>query len=142
MLRSIAPALLIFLAACASDADRVVPPGRTSTEALTMEEERERAFVAALDTLEALVVTLEAIQDPMSAWNRAEEASRLLNALERDRANYALSSEEEAARLYPDHVDRLKRLEARRDAELNRIMQDPVSAQVLIEEMNKAEAGN
>ena len=138
------PLVLIFstFAACISDADRVVPPSGTSTEALSIADERERALNAALDTLETLVITLEGIKDPMTAWNKAKDASRLLRALERDQASFALGSEEEAARQYPEQIDRLKRLESRRDIELNRIMEDRVTAQVFIEVMNEMESEN
>ncbi len=138
---------VVTLAACASDPggsgpDRVVPPNPSaSPPVLAGEGDRHAALVAALDTLEALVVTLERVQDPISAWNHAADVSRLLNALERDRASYALNmDEDDAAKRYPREIDRLKNLETRRDIELNRIMSERVIARVLVDEMNKAEA--
>lgn len=134
--------LAFLLVGCVKDEpERVVPP-RPAGEVASMEEEadRQRALNTALDTLEALVVTLEHIQDPISAWNRAADAARLLAELERTRPAYAFDgNEHEAARRYPGAVDRLKRLEARRDVEMNRIMEDRVIAQVLAEEMVEAE---
>lgn len=137
--------LLFAMGGCATDDDRVVPPGDSGEELAGGElggpQTQRQTLAAALDTLEALVTTLEEIQDPITAWNHAESVHRLLSALERDRGAYALDmSEDEAAREYPLEIDRLKRLEARRDIELTRIMDDRVIAQVLIEEMNKAEA--
>lgn len=131
---------LAVFAGCAED-DRAVPP-TPAHEVGTLERsaERQRALRTALDTLEALVVTLEHVKDPISAWNRAAAVSRLLNELERTAPDFAAGADEdEAARRYPAEIDRLKRLEARRDLEMNRILEDPVTARVLLDEMNKAE---
>lgn len=121
--------------------DSAVPVPAPTTGADPREQaEQRRALGMALDTLEALVVTLERIEDPIGAWNRAAEVARLLNELERTRSDYALGVDEhEAAQRFPAEVDRLKRLETRRDIEMNRIMQDRVIAQVLAEEIAKAE---
>ncbi len=131
---------LAVLAGCTRD-DQVVPPTPAhEVGALERSAEQQRALRTALDTLEALVVTLEQIKDPISAWNRAAAVSRLLNELERTAPDYVAGADEnEAARRYPAEIDRLKRLEARRDLEMNRILEDPVTARVLLDEMNAAE---
>ena len=131
---------LAILAGCTRD-DRVVPPTPAhEVSPLERSAEQQRALRTALDTLEALVVTLEHVQDPISAWNRAAAVSRLLNELERTRPDFVAGADEhEAARRYPAEIDRLKRLEVRRDLEMNRILEDPVTARVLLDEMNKAE---
>lgn len=106
-----------------------------------VEPERLRAFETALDSLDALVRTLERIEGPIAAWNRAGEAARLLQYLEQNRNAFALDmSEAEAARRYPQQIGRLNALEARRTAELQRINKDPATAQVLLEEMAKESA--
>lgn len=105
-----------------------------------VEPERLRAFETALDSLDALVRTLERIEGPVAAWNRAEEAARLLRYLEENRAAFALDmTEAEAAERYPAQIGRLNALEARRAAELERIGEDPTSMQVLLEEMAAAD---
>ncbi len=102
---------------------------------------RLRALGAALDTLEALVITLEQVKGPIAAWNQASEAARLLRYLEQNRAAFALDMpKEEAARRYPKQIARLNALEARRTAALERINSDLVTGQVLAEEMAKADA--
>ena len=147
--------VLLAVAACSSDEDRVVPPSTPSAPSAPAPssaaptaplpdggpgDARHVALAAALDTLQALVVTLEQVRDPVTAWNQAAEASRLLNALERDRAQYALNmTPEEARRRYPHEIARLEELEAQRDQELDRIMANPVLSHILIDEMNKAE---
>ena len=141
-------ALALFIG-CETGADRgrapssdvAAPPPSPATAADPIgDAERRRALETALDTLEALVETLERIEDPIGAWNRAAEVARLLNELERTRSDYALGGDEnEAAQRFPAEIDRLKRLETRRDIEMNRIMQDRVISQVLAEEMVKAE---
>ena len=129
-----------LLVACETGEDRVVPPGATPSETVTTQDQKRRALNAALDTLQALVTTLERVQDPIAAWNEAAEVNRLLKALERDQASYVLEmSEEEAMSRYPKEIDRLKSLEAQRNLEMNRIMEDGVTAQALFEEMSKAE---
>ena len=131
--------LLLLLISCTDrDAERVVPPSLEEPPAVA-DEERRRALNTALDTLEALVVTLESIRDPISAWNNAADAARLLTELERTQPDYALGTDEhEAARLYPAEIDRLKHLEARQEVEMNRIMGDREVAQVLLDEMVEA----
>lgn len=113
-------------------ADEVVP---------AIDSERLRAFDTALDSLEALVRTLERIEGPIAAWNRADAAARLLRYLEANRDAFALDmTEAEAARRYPGRIGRLNALEARRTAELERINEDPATMQVLLEEMGKTAA--
>jgi hypothetical protein len=105
------------------------------------ERARAEALNVALDSLEALVITLERIEGPIAAWNHAGEAARLLRYLEQNRADFALDmSEEEAVRRYPVQISRLNALEARRAAELERIGEDRTAMQVLLEEMAKANA--
>jgi hypothetical protein len=139
----------LLLAACAEAPDSAepvvepAPPAAVDTADAVPEvdPERLRAFDTALDTLAALVGTLERIEGPIAAWNRAGEAARLLRFLEENRAAFALDlSEAEAARRYPERIGRLNALEARRLAELERIEEDPVVARVLLEEMAKAAA--
>ena len=129
-----------LLVACETGEDRVVPPSDAPSETATSQDQKRRALNAALDTLQALVTALERVQDPISAWNEAAEVSRTLRALERDRSAYVLEmSEDSAARLYPEEIGRLKRLEAQRNLEMNRIMEDRITAKVLFDEMNEAE---
>lgn len=102
---------------------------------------RVQALNAALDSLEALVITLERIEGPIAAWNHAGEAARLLRYLEQNRSAFAFDlPEEEAAQRYPVQVSRLNALEARRTAELERIEKEPMAMRVLLEEMAKADA--
>jgi hypothetical protein len=143
----------VSLAACVDDpapADTPTPaaaPPPAAVDTVTadpvpeVEPERLRAFEMALDSLDALVRTLERIEGPIAAWNQAGEATRLLRYLEANRDAFALNmTEAEAARRYPAQVGRLNALEARRAAELQRINEDPVVARVLMQEMAKAAA--
>lgn len=143
----------VSLAACADNSAPAEPPAPAeapppaavdTVAADPMPEvapERLRAFEMALDSLDALVRTLERIEGPVAAWNQADEAARLLTYLEENRNAFALNmTEAEAARRYPAQVGRLNALEARRTAELQRINEDPVAARVLMEEMAKAAA--
>lgn len=149
----------LALSACSDASDRVAPPPEaaetleTPTAADTPDaralpdtlSETERARLQSLDTaldsLEALVITLEYIEGPIAAWNRAGEAARLLRYLEQNRSAFALDMpEEEAARRYPARISRLNDLEARRSTEMERIGEDRVAMQVLLEEMAKADA--
>lgn len=146
--------LLLALMACSDAPEHTASPSpvdgpadpETSAEvaADTLGEAdpaRLRALNTALDSLETLVITLERIEGPIAAWNHAGEAARLLRYLERNRASFAFDvSEEEATRRYPTQVSRLNALEARRTAELERIGEDPVAMQVLLEEIAKADA--
>ena len=145
--------LAAALAGCGAEPDRAEAPPPTGTEAPVppgaapadtlgeADPARLRALNTALDSLETLVITLERIEGPIAAWNRASEAARLLRYLERNRSAFALDmSEEEAARRYPTQISRLNALEARRAAELERIGEDPVAMQVLLEEIAKADA--
>jgi len=143
--------IAVSLAACADDpapaesSAEAPPPAVVDTVAADslseVEPERLRAFEMALDSLDALVRTLERIEGPVAAWNQAGEAARLLTYLEANRGAFALNmTEAEAAQRYPAQVGRLNALEARRAAELRRINEDPVAARVLMEEMAKAAA--
>lgn len=155
----LALSVLLVLAACRDTPDRATPvpeaaeslesPGPVEAPAADVlpdtlsdaERVRLQALDTALDSLEALVITLEAIEGPIAAWNRAEEAARLLRYLEQNRRAFALDMpEEEAARRYPSRISRLNALEARRAAEMERIGETRVAMQVLLEEMAKADA--
>ena len=130
---------VFLLAGCGEPDDRIVPP--TPGVAQEAVPDQRRALNTALDTLAALVATLERVGSPIDAWNRAPEVARLLAELERTRGDYALDMDEsEAARRYPAEIDRLKRLEAQRDIEMDRIMENRAIGQVLLEEISKAEA--
>ena len=119
---------------------RSAPGGPTPGEP-NADSGRAQALGVALDSLEAFVVVLEQIEGPIAAWNRAEDAARLLRYLEQNSGAFALDmSQEEATQRYPEQVQRLNELEARRTAELERINQDGVSGRVLAEEMAKADA--
>jgi hypothetical protein len=144
----------VSLAACADESAPAEPPAPAEAPSPAaveapapavpdsvpqLDSERLRAFEVALDSLDALVRTLERIEGPVAAWNQADEAARLLTYLEANRDAFALNmTEAEAARRYPAQVGRLNALEARRTAELQRINKDPVAARVLLEEMAKA----
>jgi hypothetical protein len=155
----LALSVLLVLAACHDTPDRATPPPETAepleapgtAEApaadvlpdTLSEAERTRlqALDTALDSLEALVITLEHVEGPIAAWNRADEAARLLRYLEQNRSAFALDlPEEEAARRYPSRISRLNALEARRSSEMQRIGEDRVAMQVLLEEIAKADA--
>jgi hypothetical protein len=143
----------VSLAACTDDsapAESSAPAGApppavvdtvTVNPLPEVEPERLRAFEMALDSLDALVRTLERIEGPVAAWNQAGEAARLLTYLEKNRNAFALDmTKAEAAQRYPAQIGRLNALEARRAAELQRINEDPVATRVLMEEMAKAAA--
>ncbi|MEM1043827.1 MAG: hypothetical protein AAGI91_14515 [Bacteroidota bacterium] len=161
--------IVLCLAACTREADRARPSAepagtvatadsstlvaadtaaqslaaRDTTEAEPLEQDPAKlaALNMALDTLEAFVGVLERIEGPINAWNQAAEAARLLRYLEQNQPAFAMEEPENAAaQRYPEQVARLNRLEARREAELRRIGEDRVAAQVLVEEMAKANA--
>lgn len=158
MSRSMYPLVLavVLLAACGAEPDRTAPAVAEATvpDALTDTviadplpnaeadaDPKARALDVALDSLEAFVGVLARVEGPVAAWNRAEDAARLLRYLEQNRAAFALDmSEEEAMERYPEQIRRLRELEARRSAELERINQDAVAGRVLVEEMAKADA--
>ncbi len=162
MCRRLLPVLLFALlfAACQREADRVRPDEPApaadtlaadssqavaidTTEVAPLEQDPAKlaALNTALDTLEAFIVVLERVEGPINAWNQAAEAARLLRYLERNQAAFMMEEPEaEAARRYPEQVARLNRLEARRETELKRIGEDRIAAQVLVEEMAKADA--
>ena len=103
------------------------------------ERERLVALDAAIDSLDLFVQTLERIEGPIAAWNHADEAARLLRYLEVNRAAFAFEgSETEAEARYPSRVSRIRSLERRREAELERIGEDQRTLQILFEEMEKA----
>ncbi len=152
--------LAATLAACSREADRAprspdaivdsvaadslpvvapAPVADTTAPALDADPAKVAALNVALDTLEAFVAVLEQVEGPITAWNLGAEAARLLGYLERNQETFALD-ETDAARRYPAQVDRLNRLENRREAALERIQADPATARVLVEEMAKAEA--
>lgn len=139
--------LILLLAACADETPAPAePPAPVVADTMAdvvpaIDIERLRAFDTALDSLDALVRTLERIEGPVAAWNRAGEAARLLRYLGENREAFALDmTEAEAARHYPERIGRLNALEARRIAELERINEDPIAARVLLEEMAKTAA--
>lgn len=128
--------LVILLAGCDPGGDRVVPPGEVGG----YDEGQRQAFVTALDTLEALVEALGDVEDPMTAWNRAPDVARLLAELERTQGSYALGmGPEAAAERYPAEVRRLQQLEVRRDEEMTRILEDPLTSRVFLDAMAEAE---
>ena len=129
-------AALLLIAGCDPGGDRVVPPG----EVQGYDEEQRQALVTALDTLEALVLALEDVEDPMTAWNQAPEVARLLAELERTQGTYALGMGPEAAsERYPAEIRRLQQLEVRRDEEMTRILEDPITSRVFLDAMAEAE---
>ncbi len=94
----------------------------------------------ALHALDQLVLTLETVRDPISAWNEAANVAQLMQDLEAGRTRYALAlTPAEAAARYPDQMQRLARLTEHYEGELRRIQQDPAAWQVLLEEINEAE---
>lgn len=156
-MRSFALLLVLALAACGPDvpatgADAPASPPSDSPQTpetpvppssegpASADRAQAAALDAALDTLETLVAVLEEIQSPINAWNRAPEVARLMRSLEAAEPALTLDMpEEEARRRFGPQIARFEALQDRRLAELERIEADPVAAQVLYEEIVKAD---